>query len=282
MTSWTNHPFSSPLEHDTDRQTSWAMSQRLGRQNAFIVDTTEPYNPFDSINIQLSDDSSSSSFSSIHSAVSKTLVEDSNSDTSIRQRQRHQRIFSRTPMPHNTADYDAPLLKTTVTVTTQHLFLSWLDSFYLILRKALLVLALSFIYQVFSCIELKPMPTERLYAVDPDAPTHVWVPVSLSLLSSLYFIHWFIFVCIFFILIIIVGISVDMLETCLDWEVPRIRIVDPWWHNWISLAALEATMNSNDPLFSFFFFSRTMISRKKRRVVRMALYIFYHPIYTSR
>ncbi|CAO3594553.1 unnamed protein product [Absidia cylindrospora] len=80
-------------------------------------------------------------------------------------------------MPHNTADYDAPLLKTTVTVTTHHLFLSWLDNFYFILRMALLVLALSFIYQVFSCIELKPMPTERLYAVDPDAPTHVWVPV---------------------------------------------------------------------------------------------------------
>lgn len=215
MTSWSTGSFPPRHDHDTDRRASWTISQRLGRQNAFIIEPNDPYNPFDSLNIQLSDDSSSSSFSSIHSAVSKTLVDDNHTDTLINQQQRP---FSRAPMPQNTADYDEPPCKiaraspvpaeTTTTIQRpsftwpgkkkkkkkisgrQTIWMEWgyftwwlviiyLDRFYFMLKKASLFLALSVIYQAFSCTELQPMPTERLYAVDPDAPTHVWVPVRI-------------------------------------------------------------------------------------------------------
>lgn len=55
-----------------------------------------------------------------------------------------------------------------------------IESIQVLLKCILWLSFFSWVYKVYSCIDLKQMPTERLYAVDPGAPINVWIPVSVT------------------------------------------------------------------------------------------------------
>ncbi|KAI8083164.1 uncharacterized protein BX664DRAFT_317151 [Halteromyces radiatus] len=191
MTSWATHYF--PSSHDVNRRstaaattrttttrTTWSEGPRLVRQNAFILDPTEPYT-FDSLP-PTSEQSSISSLSSFASTLSSAVSEEEQEEYQ-QQQQKHsfkivqkRRPSNRSPIPQNTGDYDEPFLPARLSSRSFSLQ-SWLEYIRSILRTILLMMMIYLGYQIFACTELQPMPTERLYAVDPGAPTHVWIPV---------------------------------------------------------------------------------------------------------
>lgn len=72
---------------------------RLVRQNAFIIDPSNPHDPFDALSRHsISDDTLS---------PSDSFIDDSSETNSITQQQQ-QLIVERIPLPENTADNDRP------------------------------------------------------------------------------------------------------------------------------------------------------------------------------
>ncbi|SAM01382.1 hypothetical protein [Absidia glauca] len=229
MTSYPTRHFSS--SHEADQQASWTKGHSIEGQEALVVDSS--YDLYDPITTQPADHSSTSSLSSMASLFSNTIEAETDIIEASRPQMKlklQQRSLQR-PLFENTSDWDTPS-QPKVSISNPPRSFSWPESIQLVLKCLLWLSFFSWVYKVYSCIDLKQMPTERLYAVDPGAPINVWIPVSVTFVTwcSLSPIPLF---------PLSTGVPMDLLETRLVWKVSRINNMDHWDNDWYLLVALE-------------------------------------------
>ncbi|KAI8337659.1 hypothetical protein BC941DRAFT_470547 [Chlamydoabsidia padenii] len=176
MTSYSTRHFTSA--HYTAHHTTWTRPQSLNGRETLVESSYDFYDTI--ITTQSVDHTSTSSLSSMTCMFPNTMEAETDVTNSIQQPQiestKHQRSLH-VPLFENTSDWDTPVTKQIPVLTPAPRPCHWPGGIRLMMKIILWFSLISWVYKVYSCVDLKQMPTERLYAVDPGAPINVWIPV---------------------------------------------------------------------------------------------------------